>query len=306
MRDVLFTRRALLEAGAALVSVPKACADEPAVPLWPGAPPGGGGPDGPPVVDAHGAASHVSRPTLTVVSPVTPSAAAVLVAAGGGYKRIENGREAMPAARWLAVRGITVYVLTYRLPAEGWTAGPLAPLQDAQRALRLIRAGAAGGPAATRLGVLGFSAGGHLMGMAATRSAFASYPPVDVIDRLSARPDATALIYPVITLESPYDRTSTRRSLVGPIPIRPRAPNGRSRPMCAPVARPCSWCRPRTTRSPIRPTPASWPRPAAAPVSRWSCTCSRAAATGSAWAGPARLPRHGRTGTRPGCVHKVS
>lgn len=219
MAQCPLTRRALLAAGAALAAAaPRASAAETQVPLWPDRPPGAGGPDGPPDIDSHGAVSAVSRPSLTLVAPARPSGIAMLVAAGGGYKRIENEREALPAARWLADRGITAFVLTYRLPAEGWADGPLAPLQDAQRALRLIRAGVAGVPAATRLGVLGFSAGGHLMGLAATRSAFASYPPVDAADRLSARPDAAALIYPVITLEPPFDHTSTRRSLVGAHP----------------------------------------------------------------------------------------
>lgn len=140
----------------------------------------------------------------------------MLVAAGGGYKRIEMANEARPAARWLAARGITAIVLSYRLPGEGWGAGPMAPLQDAQRALRLIRARAGQyGIHSHRIGVLGFSAGGHLLGLAAARASFPSYEPVDDIDKGSARPDAAALIYPIITLEPPYDRTSTRRVLIG-------------------------------------------------------------------------------------------
>jgi len=142
-----------------------------------------------------------------------------MIAAGGGYRRIENGNEALPAARWLNARGITAFVLSYRLPGEGWGAGPLAPLQDAQRALRLIRAGAGRFAVdADRIGVLGFSAGGHLLGLAATRSAFLSYERVDAIDQISARPDFAALIYPVITLKPPLDQTSTRRQMVGAHP----------------------------------------------------------------------------------------
>lgn len=143
----------------------------------------------------------------------------MLIAAGGGYKRIELEKEAYPAARWLTARGITAFVLTYRLPREGWNDGPLAPLQDAQRALRVIRAEAERRRLdPTRVGALGFSAGGHLIGLAATRSAFASYEPIDAIDRQSARPELAALIYPVITLKPPYDHTSARRSLVGSHP----------------------------------------------------------------------------------------
>ena len=191
---------------------------DPGLPIWPGEPPGGGGPGGALAIDAHGGVSNVVRPGLIAVWPEHPTDVAVLVAAGGGYKRIEIEREAMPAARWLAARGIAAHVLPYRLPAEGWNFGPLAPLQDAQRALRLIRAGVAGRSAPRHLGVLGFSAGGHLMGLAAARSSFASYTPVDNADRQLARPDAAALIYPVITLLPPYDHTSTRRSLVGAHP----------------------------------------------------------------------------------------
>jgi acetyl esterase/lipase len=140
----------------------------------------------------------------------------MLVTAGGGYKRIEMGSEAHPAAAWLVARGVTAFVLAYRLPGEGWKAGPLAPLQDAQRAMRLIRAGAGGyGIDPGRLGVLGFSAGGHLLGLASTRSTFKAYPGVDEADAQSARPDNAALIYPIITLEPPYDRSSTRRVLIG-------------------------------------------------------------------------------------------
>lgn len=186
------------------------------LPLWTGGPPGGGGPSGPNTVDTKGAISNIAVPSLEVFAPTRPNGAAMLVAGGGGYKRIEVEREARPAARWLAAHGITAFVLAYRLPGEGWDAGPLAPLQDAQRAMRVIRAGARSyGVDPDKVGVLGFSAGGHLMGLAATRSAFASYPPTDATDALSARPAEAALVYPVITLEPPYNHTSTRVQLVG-------------------------------------------------------------------------------------------
>lgn len=140
----------------------------------------------------------------------------MLVAAGGGYERVELRREAYRAAAWLAARGITAFVLSYRLPPEGWILGPLAPLQDAQRAIRLIRYHAAEyGLDPGRLGVLGFSAGGHLLGMAASRAQGQSYAPIDRADALSARPAGAALIYPVITLLPPYDHTVSRRSLIG-------------------------------------------------------------------------------------------
>jgi acetyl esterase/lipase len=156
---------------------------------------------------------------LEVVIPVRPNGAAVLIAAGGGYRRIELAIEARPAAHWLADQGITAFVLSYRLPLEGWKSGPLAPLQDAQRALRIIRARADRyGLNQSRIGVLGFSAGAHLLGLAAARSTYQSYSALDDVDAQPARADVAALIYPVITLEPPYDRTSTRRVLIGDHP----------------------------------------------------------------------------------------
>ncbi|WP_200910145.1 alpha/beta hydrolase [Sphingomonas sp. Leaf38] len=155
-------------------------------PLW-STPPGGGGPAGPVAIDGRGAVSNIAVPTITVVRPHRPTGAAILIAGGGGYKRIEEGKEAIPAASWLAAYGITAFILCYRLPGEGWADGPLAPLQDAQRALRLIRSRSGSlGIDPERVGVLGFSAGGHLLGLAATRSNFPSYAPMDVIDRQSA------------------------------------------------------------------------------------------------------------------------
>ncbi|MFS2224498.1 alpha/beta hydrolase [Pantoea sp. B65] len=180
------------------------------IPLWQGSAPGGGGPSGSPLVSARGALSNVATPLLTMLAPEQPNGHAVLIAAGGGYQRIEMASEAWPAAEWLTARGYTAYVLSYRLPGEGWADGNLVSLQDAQRALRLIRA------REKHVSVLGFSAGGHLLGMAMTRSDFQSYPPRDALDRMPADADRGALIYPVITLEDPYTHTSTHRQLVGP------------------------------------------------------------------------------------------
>ena len=109
------------------------------IPLWNSTPPGGGGPVGQMRISASGAQSNISVPTLTVINPVRPNGRAVLIAGGGGYKRIEAGKESLPAAAWLTARGYTSYILSYRLPDEGWRDGNLVALQDAQRALRIVR-----------------------------------------------------------------------------------------------------------------------------------------------------------------------
>ncbi len=178
--------------------------------LWGDIPPGGGGPAGDEVLSSGGALKHISRPSLDVFMPANPNGWGILIAGGGGYKHIEMGDEAWPAANWLAALGYTAYVLSYRLPGEGWGAGNLVALQDAQRALRMIRC------RQQHVGVLGFSAGGHLLGMAITRTDFRAYLAQDALDEVPAYAEHAALIYPVITLEKPYTRTSTHNILVGP------------------------------------------------------------------------------------------
>ncbi|WP_093568851.1 alpha/beta hydrolase [Methylobacterium sp. 174MFSha1.1] len=192
--------------------------------LWPGKPPGGGGPgpDAPRFDESReGVVTGVAEPCLLVMRPARSTGTAMVIAAGGGYRRIDLGHEAVPVGRWLNTMGVTAFALVYRLPGEGWAAGADAPIQDAQRAVRLVRARARRyGYEPNRIGVMGFSAGGHLMGAASTRFASALYRPVDEDDALSARPDVSALIYPVITLKPPFDRTSSRRVLVGESPTR--------------------------------------------------------------------------------------
>jgi acetyl esterase/lipase len=122
-------------------------------------------------------------------------------------------------ARWLAARGVTAFVLFYRLPHQGWTAGPDVPLADAQRALRLIRhSHVAHGIDPKRLSVMGFSAGGHVAASLATGFAREAYAPVDAADRVSARPDGAALIYPVIAMRAPLAHPGSRERLLGASP----------------------------------------------------------------------------------------
>lgn len=180
------------------------------IPLWKGPSPGGGGPKGNMHISASGAQSNISVPTLMIIKPSNPDGRAVLIAGGGGYKHIETSKESLPAAVWLAARGYTSYILSYRLPDEGWNNGKMVALQDAQRALRMVRQNE------RQVSVLGFSAGGHLMGMAVLRPEFRSYPDTDETDLIPARADSAALIYPVITLEKPYTHTSVHKILAGP------------------------------------------------------------------------------------------
>lgn len=184
--------------------------------LWPGPPPGDGGSGGPERLyksGSHaGAVSNVSVPRIEVYRPPHPNGTAVIVIGGGGYARIGIGQEVMPTAAWLASQGVTPVVLYYRLPADHWPA--VAPFQDAQRAIRVLRAHARDlGVNPSRIGLIGFSAGGNLAGIAETRSAATFYPAVDTADQLSARPDFAALIYPVISLQQPYDTTRSGREL---------------------------------------------------------------------------------------------
>ncbi|CAM2182776.1 alpha/beta hydrolase [Burkholderia cenocepacia] len=187
--------------------------------LWPDAPPDPS-PNGVTLEEQSGkkgSVSHVMRPRLNVYRPERPGRCAALVIAGGGYAHIELGNESTPACRWLKSLGVTAFELVYRLPEQGWSR--LAPLQDGQRAMRLIRSRARNELyEAGKIAVLGFSAGGHLAGMTAVTPDAVRYSPVDGVDRESARPDLAGLIYPVLTLMPPFDHTGTRVHIVGEHP----------------------------------------------------------------------------------------
>src|SRR5687768_4384328 len=135
--------------------------------LWPGSPPGGGanrvrdeyvfrnGPNNPRDI----AWTHVARPMLTVTRAAKPNGAAVLIIPGGAYARVALERGGSTVAHDLAQRGFTAFDLKYRLPHDRWSAGADAPLQDAQRAVRLIRSRAASlGIDPQRVAAFGFSA----------------------------------------------------------------------------------------------------------------------------------------------------
>ncbi|HEX8568635.1 MAG TPA: alpha/beta hydrolase [Caulobacteraceae bacterium] len=194
------------------------------VPLWPGRPPGAPAALPRQVITERSkdpsyrdrAATGVASPTLTVFRPARPNGAAVLLIPGGGYIRVVIDKEGFETARPLNDAGVTAFVLRYRLPAEGWTRGPDVPLQDAQRAIRVIRSGAREfGIDPARVAAMGFSAGGHLAASLATRHAARVYAPVDAADTLSARPDLAALIYPVILMSGPAVHAGSRGALIG-------------------------------------------------------------------------------------------
>lgn len=195
--------------------------------LWPGGAPGL--PRGPltETVDersrdpdlADRAVHGITRPRMVVFRPAVPNGAAVLVTPGGGYRWIVIDKEGYEIARWLSARGFTVFVLFYRLPGDGWAAGPDVALADAQRAIRLIRHRAATwGIMPDRVAAMGFSAGGHLCGDLATRFMVPAYRPIDAADRLSARPDVAALIYAVQSMTLPVAHAGSRTLLLGASP----------------------------------------------------------------------------------------
>jgi len=158
----------------------------------------------------------ISRPRMAVFRPARPNGAAAMITPGGGYNWVVIDKEGYEMARLLAARGVTAFVLFYRLPHEGWASGPDTPLADAQRAMRLIRHRAAlHGLDPKRVCAMGFSAGGHLCADLMTRFDARVYAAVDGADRLSARPDLAAPIYPVVSMTLPTAHAGSRNNLVG-------------------------------------------------------------------------------------------
>jgi len=196
--------------------------DSEQIDLWSGTMPDKAGFRGPEIISDKGSVTHISVPRLIVHHPKNPNGTAVLVISGGGYAHIELGKESNPTANWLQSQGVTAFELIYRLPREGWSTANV-PFDDAQRAMRLIR-GMAGkyGIDPHKIGVLGFSAGGHLAGITATLFNKRFYEPVDAIDSLSARPDFAGLIYPVISMLPPNNKTHSLKNILGLHPTIPQ------------------------------------------------------------------------------------
>lgn len=194
-----------------------------AVELWPGGVPGAEKvtvreeiierlPDGP-MRDRY--AQHVTRPLLNLFVPRTAfNGITLLIVPGGGYARVVFDKEGVEAAEWFTARGFAAAVLRYRLPADGWAAGADAPVHDAMRAIRLLRRRREpGGTGPGRVGVMGFSAGGHLCARLTTEPGLA-YPPHDAADDLSARPDFAVLMYPVIATTGEHAHAGSAQQLL--------------------------------------------------------------------------------------------
>jgi acetyl esterase/lipase len=158
------------------------------------------------------------KPSLTIYLPPADKAngAAVVVCPGGGYGVLADGHEGKEPAEWLIRHGIAAFVLRYRL-------GPRyhhpAPMQDAQRAMRIVRGRAKEWNLdPKRIGIWGFSAGGHLASTIATHFDDGKADADDPIDRVSCRPDFAILCYPVITMRPPSTHGGSRHNLLGDKP----------------------------------------------------------------------------------------
>ncbi len=197
------------------------------VDIWPGKPPG----ETKPIDEEKSTVdrgvkrvTNVSKPTLTVFRPAKDkdTGAAVVICPGGGYSILAWDLEGEEVAAWLNSLGVTGIVLKYRVPRrpdQPKDKPPLGPLQDAQRAMSLVRSKADEWHLdAKRIGILGFSAGGHLAASASTNFDKRAYEAMDDIDKVSCRPDFTVLIYPAYLL------TKDEKELAPEIRVRKECP----------------------------------------------------------------------------------
>jgi acetyl esterase/lipase len=158
------------------------------------------------------------KPTLSIyLAPAArASGTAVVICPGGGYSFLAVDHEGKQPAEWLNSLGVTAFVLRYRIAPRYHHP---APLEDAQRAIRMVRARAKEwGVLADRIGIWGFSAGGHLASTAATHFDSGKTSTDDPIEGVSCRPDFLILAYPVITMTPPTTHMGSRKSLLGDNP----------------------------------------------------------------------------------------
>ena len=164
--------------------------------------------------------SDTDKPELTAYRPEKPNGTAVVVCPGGGYGGLAMDHEGKQVGEFFAKNGVTAFVLKYRT-ANKDRPGPLgaAPLLDAQRAIRLVRAKAKDhGIDPKRVGIMGFSAGGHLASTAATHFDTGARKDGDDMEKESCRPDFAILAYPVITMEDGVTHGGSKRNLLGDKP----------------------------------------------------------------------------------------
>ncbi len=192
------------------------------MPLYPGVIPNSRNVPDPEVVEGRETGgrfiSNTAVPTLTVFLPKHPNGKAVVICPGGGYRGTAIDKEGILVAQALNEDSITAFVLKYRIPQDLTNVDKsLAPLQDAQQAIRFVRKNAAKyriGPA--KIGIMGFSAGGHLAASAATR--FHKMADSNETDTTSVRPDFVALVYPVISFTDELTHMGSRTNLLGANP----------------------------------------------------------------------------------------
>lgn len=179
------------------------------VKIWPGKVPGEKGDiEAEKILDPRGGKpvtriTNVTEPTVTVFPAPKDKAngAAVVICPGGGYSILAYDLEGEEVAEWLNSIGVTGILLKYRVPRREGLPKHLAPLQDAQRAVSLARSKASEWNIdPNRIGILGFSAGGHLSATASTNYDQRQYEPIDEVDKVSCRPDFTVLVYPAYLL----------------------------------------------------------------------------------------------------------
>jgi len=166
--------------------------------------------------------SNVQDPDIAVYLPSKRFATgqAVVICPGGGYWVLAYDLEGTDIAKYLNSIGVAGIVLKYRLPTYGNTIEPhKAPLMDAQRAMRLVRSNAkAWNIDSTRIGIMGFSAGGHLASTLGTHFDLGDKNSTDVVEQKSCRPDFMILMYPVITFTAEWSHTGSREALLGKNP----------------------------------------------------------------------------------------
>lgn len=167
--------------------------------------------------DANQNAFNVATPTLTIYTPTKPNGTAIIVCPGGGYGTLVIKREGYEVAEAFNKLGVTAFVLKYRLPSDKtMTDKSIGPLQDAQQAIKVIRQRASEWQVnPNRIGIIGFSAGGHLASTAGTHSDKAV---IDNKEAISLRPDFMILVYPVISLNDSLGHGGSRKNLLGASP----------------------------------------------------------------------------------------